>query len=412
MKSKIIFFVLFISIISSAQNNDQIIRDGSFNIFIDCDYCDLSYYKEQLSIVNFVRDRNDADVHILYSTQRTGSGGEEYTLFFIGQNIFENMKDTIKFSVNQTDTEEVEREKIAKALKLGLVRYIIKTKAVDKVNVTFDKPKTLETKTMDDWDFWYFRTSVSSYFNGQESNDFIYLQSSFSANRVTDESKINFQISNNYNESNFNYGTTNIKSISRSQNFRAYYISAITNHWSWGIWTRGFRSTYSNIDYSFNLSPGIEFNVFPYSMSNQKQLRIEYRVEPNYNKYLTETIYLKKKEWLWAQSLELTYEVIETWGNIEFNLDMGNYLHDFDKYQIEFDGGFSLKIVKGLSIDFNGGYSKIQNQMALPRGGASLEEVLLQRRELQTQYSYWGNVGVSYSFGSIYNNVVNSRFGS
>jgi len=50
--------------------------------------------------------------------------------------------------------------------------------------------------------------------------------------------------------------------------------------------------------------------------------------------------------------------------------------------------------------------------MALPRGGASLEEVLLQRRELQTQYSYWGNVGVSYSFGSIYNNVVNSRFGS
>jgi len=147
-------------------------------------------------------------------------------------------------------------------------------------------------------------------------------------------------------------------------------------------------------------------------MSNQKQLRIEYRVEPNYNKYLAETIYLKKKEWLWAQSLELTYEVIETWGNIEFNLDMGNYLHDFNKYQIEFDGGFSLKIVKGLSLDFNGGYSKIQNQMALPRGGASLEEVLLQRRELQTQYSYWGNIGLSYSFGSIYNNVVNSRFGS
>ena len=396
MKKNTILFILLLTIISSAQTNNQLIRDGSLNIFIDCKYCDLNYYKEQLAIVNFVRDRKDA----------------EYTLFFIGQNKFENMNDTIKFSINQTDTEEIERDKITNGLKIGLIRYLSRTAAIEKVKISFDKPIATETKTSDDWNYWYFRTSFNSHFNGQEASNFIYLNSSFSANRVTDESKINFQISNNYNESNFNYGSTKIKSISRSQNFRAYYIGAITNHWSWGIWTRAFRSTFSNIDYSFNVSPGLEYNIFPYSMSNQKQFRIEYRVEPNYNKYLMETIYLKKNELVWSQSLEMTYAVIETWGNIEFNLDFGNYIHDFNKYRIEFDGGFSIKILKGLSFDFRGGYSKIQNQIALPRGGASLEEVLLQRKELQTQYSYWGSVGLSYSFGSIYNNVVNSRFGS
>lgn len=412
MKKISIIIYLILSIVSFAQNNSQLIREGSLNIFIDCDHCDLSYYKEQISIVNFVRDRKDADVHILYSTQRTGSGGEEYTLFFIGRNKFENENDTLKFSINQTDSEDIQREKISNALKLGLMRYLIKTPAIEKIKINFDKPVENKISNSDDWNYWYFRVSTNSHFNGQEASNFIYLNSSISANRVTDESKINFLISNNYNESNFKYGSTNIKSVSRSQNFRAYYIEAITDHWSWGIWTRGFRSTYSNIDYSLNLSPGIEFNIFPYSISNQKQFRVEYRVEPNYNKYLVETIYFKKNEFIWSHSLELTYAVIQTWGNIEFNLDCGNYLHDFNKYAIEFDGGMSIKILKGLSMDFNGGYSKIQNQIALPRVGASLEEVLLQRKELQTQYSYWGSLGLSYSFGSIYNNVVNSRFGS
>jgi len=42
--------------------------------------------------------------------------------------------------------------------------------------------------------------------------------------------------------------------------------------------------------------------------------------------------------------------------------------------------------------------------------GASLEEILLRRRELETSYYYYFSIGLSYTFGSIYNNVVNPRF--
>jgi hypothetical protein len=34
----------------------------------------------------------------------------------------------------------------------------------------------------------------------------------------------------------------------------------------------------------------------------------------------------------------------------------------------------------------------------------------VQRRQLATSYSYYISFGVSYSFGSIHNNIVNSRF--
>jgi hypothetical protein len=39
------------------------------------------------------------------------------------------------------------------------------------------------------------------------------------------------------------------------------------------------------------------------------------------------------------------------------------------------------------------------------------EDILLQIRQLETQYDYYTSVGISYKFGSIYSNIVNPRFG-
>jgi hypothetical protein len=55
-------------------------------------------------------------------------------------------------------------------------------------------------------------------------------------------------------------------------------------------------------------------------------------------------------------------------------------------------------------------YQRINDQLALPRGDASLEDILLDRRRLATSYRATGNMGLSYTFGSIFSNVVNPRF--
>ena len=41
----------------------------------------------------------------------------------------------------------------------------------------------------------------------------------------------------------------------------------------------------------------------------------------------------------------------------------------------------------------------------------TLEGILLSRKQLATDYEYNLRVGVRYTFGSIYSNVVNPRFG-
>jgi hypothetical protein len=72
----------------------------------------------------------------------------------------------------------------------------------------------------------------------------------------------------------------------------------------------------------------------------------------------------------------------------------------------------SLRLFKGLTLDLEGGLSIIHNQLSLAMQGASYEDILLRRQQLATQYQYWTNIGLSYTFGSVNNNVVNPRFGN
>lgn len=68
-----------------------------------------------------------------------------------------------------------------------------------------------------------------------------------------------------------------------------------------------------------------------------------------------------------------------------------------------------LNLVRGFSLNLSLFAASIRDQLSLPRGGVSNEDVLLQLRQLATSYRYFGSVGISYTFGSRTNNVVNLR---
>jgi len=89
-----------------------------------------------------------------------------------------------------------------------------------------------------------------------------------------------------------------------------------------------------------------------------------------------------------------------------------SHFHDFSKNSFNLSSEISLQLVQGLAFNIDGGYSAVHDQFSLPKSSASLDDVLLQQRELESQYNYWGSIGISYTFGSIYNNIVNPRFGN
>jgi hypothetical protein len=69
----------------------------------------------------------------------------------------------------------------------------------------------------------------------------------------------------------------------------------------------------------------------------------------------------------------------------------------------------NVRLFKGFEFFVTGNYDRIRDQVYLQKGKASDEEVLVRRRQLATNYQYFAEFGISYSFGSIFNNIVNPR---
>ena len=421
MLKKNTFFPLFFVLICLISVSNLLSQEEPFDIeelkkdapkvFIDCERCDIDYIRTEITFVNYVWDRKEADVHILITLQDTGSGGREYTIALIGLKEYENLQNSLKYFSSPTETSDEIREGLVQTLKLGLGPYVARTpmaKGVALRLIQSVKPTAVEDK----WNFWVFNISASSEMSGEEQRGSTDYSGNLSANRVTLASKLRMGLDIDYSKDSYDVDSKTISKISESRDFDGLYVKSLTDHWSLGGWVSASSSTYRNIDFSYSFHPALEYNVFPYSESTRRQLRILYRIGYGHYKYREETVYEKTSEHLFNESLSVTLELNEPWGTAEFSLEGSHYFHDFSKNRIETSAELRLRIYKGLSLDLEGRYSAIHDQLNLRLGDATLEEILLRQRELSSEYSFSFDVGLSYRFGSVFSNVVNPRFGN
>ena len=383
------------------------LRKDALNLFMDAS----DYIRKEIPYVNYVRDIRDAGLYIISTSQRTGSGGVEYTYFFIGQNENEGMRDTLMFTSSPDDTSEIIRENEVRTVKMGLVRYVARTPLSKYLSIGFSEPLS-ETVSTDKWNSWVFKTSISGYASGEKSYKSSYLNGSFSANRVTEKLKSSVSLRYSYSSDKYDVDDELITSEYNSKSLSGLLVGSLTDHWSVGGSLYAGASKYNNSDLSFNIQPGVEYNVFPYSESTRRQLRFTYKAGFSYENYIDTTIYNKVKENLLSHSLTINYEIIQKWGSADLSLGYSNYLHDWSKNNLSLNAYLNLRIAKGLSLNFGGGGAIVHDQLGLVKGGATQQEVLLRLKELETQFQYFTSFGLTYTFGSIYNNVVNPRFGN
>lgn len=383
------------------------LRKDALNVYMDAS----DYIRKEIPYINYVRDIKDAGVYIITTYQRTGSGGSEHTFFLVGQNENAGMADTLSFVTSPDETEDETRIKEVKTLKMGLMRYVAKTPLSKYMNITFTEPLS-ETVSSDKWDSWVFRTSFNGFLNGQQSYKSTNIFGSMSASRVTQEWKINLRATYDYGIDNFDVEDEIITSENNSKSINGLVVKSITDHWSYGGSIYAGSSSYSNYSFAVSALPGIEYDIFPYSESTRRQLRLLYSIGYRFANYVDTTIYNKTEEGHFMQSVNVAYEVVQKWGSIDISLNYSNYLYDWSKNNLSLHGYLDLRVAKGLSLNIGGGASLIHDQLGLVKGGATTEEVLLRRKELATQFEYYTSFGFTYTFGSIYNNVVNPRFGN
>lgn len=403
-------FIPGLFITASAQEivGNENIRQEAISVYIDCHHCDMDHIRRNIPYINYVRDVKEAEVYVLETSQSAGSGGRKYTYRFEGLKQFEGMTDTLSYEQEPEETSEVTREGRTNMLAMGLMRYVARSKLKNTIRINsigdFE-----EEEVVDKWNYWVFDLSMNFDIEGEESYEELGFENSINISRVTEEWKLDFDFEIDENRQKYKYDDTTYTTNRSSTRFENLIVKSLTNHWSVGMELDASSSSYSNSEFTIDVFPVLEYNIFPYSESTFHSFSIQYGLGYSYNDYYETTIYDKDKESLFRQELEIDFRMQQKWGSVNFSLEGSNYLQDFSKNRISFDGNLRIRIIKGLSLSLGGEVARIRNLISLPKGEMSEAERLLRLQQMATGYSYETRIGISYTFGSIYNNVVNPR---
>jgi hypothetical protein len=396
------------------QTQGTPLGSARLQVFLDCRDCFADYLREELEFVDFVRDRTEADVHVLITRTGTGSGGGEYTAAFTGFRSLQGRDLSLKTVTGTGDTDDTIRRQLATTLRVGLLQYMVRDGVPQQlsVDVKVAQGAAQGASRHDPWNSWVFSIRGSASVNGEESNKERQISSRFSADRITPDWKLTFGVEIDQETEEFDLDEDEpVKVQRRERDFNGLVAKGLNDHWSAGALFEVESSTFDNIKVRISAAPAVEVNVFPYSAYTRRQLRTQYAVGVRRQAYHEETLFGKMEETLPAHELSVTYDQRERWGTVEGRVEWFQYLHDPSRSRLEANSELSWRIVRGLSVSAEARASRIRDQLSLRRRGATPEEILLRLRELQSGYEYEVGLSLTYSFGSIFSSIVNPRFG-
>jgi len=416
-KSLLIIFLasaFSFSLTVHGQEIPDTLRRAAVKIFLDCNDCDMNYTRQEIPYINYVRDVREAQVFILVTEQNAASGGEQLTFTFQGQGEFKGMNDTLTYTTNPDQTDTEIREKRTDMLKMGLMRYVARTPLFNEIEISHNQELESE-EVIDRWNYWVFEISTEPQFEAEEEQKELGLRNSINISRVTPDLKLEIELDHFFDREKFiefvNTDSAETTTYSTSStSLDNLFVKSIGDHWSAGIkWDLG-SSTRENYRFMTKILPSLEYDIYPYSEATHRQLRILYSLGYQFNNYIDTTVFNRTFENLWLHSVNIAFQVQKKWGSVNMALIGSNYFNDFSLNRVELNSWISLRIFKGLALQIYGGVAHINDQFNLKKGEITEAERLLQLRELQTRYRFEGGLELSYTFGSIYNNIVNPRF--
>ncbi len=382
-------------------------------LFLDCHTrCDREYLRTEVTLVDWVTDRTASDVHVIASGLSTGAGGREVTLEYIGRAALAGRTDTVVFRTPPDATDDHYRQEFARTLRLGLVRYLLASGRGG--NLVLDRFEPVGGESIvpasDPWNFWVFTMQVDGELDAESREVGYNVGSELRANRTTEDWKVRLRLEGRLNRTTFELDDGEEFTAKRDGwNSRALVVRSISPHWSVGGVVDAWSYKPDNLDFRARMGPAIEWNLYPYAEATRRQLVVLYTVALNRFDYVEETIYHQVEETRFDHQLQVAYETNQPWGNAYLSGSARNYLHDWSLNRLGVSGGLEVRLARGLEFEVDGSYSRVRNQITLRKGDATDEEIFLRLRELATGYRASLNVGLSYTFGSFLNTVVNPR---
>jgi len=395
----------------------QATTDSRLRVFLDCPTggCDRNYFINELPFALWTQDRLDADVHLLVTRITTGAGGGEYTMTLIGQRRFSARTDTLVTFLPPNTTDEMRRRELGRVAKIGLAPLALRLPGADRFSLSYTAPDSEAaippmSDFADPWNFWVYRVRLNGTGNSESRSSSYEVNGSVNASRVTEGWKISFNGQNEYRANRFKLSdSTERRFILRSVDASARVVRSLSDHWSVGARIAGGLSEFRNQDLYDQADVSAEWNYFPWTQATSRQLTALVAVGTRYFDYAETTIFGRDQERRSVARAIVAGETRQMWGTIDGSVRYTKFLHDPNVYSASFTGRTTFRLTRGLSLELRGEAAKVNDQLFLARGDASDDQVLTRQRALATAFRLSGNVGITFTFGSIYNTIVNPR---
>lgn len=361
-------------------------------------------------------NRQEADILILVTDQQTGAGGKEIQLVFIGQGPFQQISDTLLYFMGPNATDAIEREQMVRALRRGLLPYILQTPLAERLSYEVEELPATEPVLLDPWNYWVFQVGGNASLDGEAQFSNVEVSGRILASRITDQDKARIGSRYDYERGIFltqgdSAGVTDtVRSLRERFRAEVLYVRTIGPRWSVGMAMAAGSSTFGNTDLDASIKPAIEYNLYPYDEVQSHRFTILYAIGPEYYNFTDTTVYDQMEQILMRHGLVMEFAQTKAWGNISVGFGAEQFLHDPGLYNIYLNPDIEWQIYKGVSLDMGGFFSFVKDRINIAKQEATGEEVLLQIRQLDTNFTYFTYFGVNLRFGSKFNNFVNPRF--
>lgn len=399
---EILLFILLILVAGFGFGQNEKIK-----VFLNC-RCDDDYLKQNTLFFDYVRDMDLADIEVFVFEITNASGGSNFSFNFKGKNKF-NKEYVISKTIPQNTSFNKSRKSLLDTYKLGMASFLSNTDYQSQVEVNFNNNLFPENLTKDKWKNWVFEVYGSFNFENEKSINEEEYNFGFDIDRVTNNWRFRSDFEIDRSIRFFSGGEQNYSSERESFYFSASLVKSISNHFSTGIFSSYTQDTYRNYKSSYNISPAIEYNFIPYNEVLTREVTLAYKLGYNLFRYIDETIYGFEDQKMFNHSLTLNLRFREKWGSIYSYLVASQFLDLPEQNRLTINNNLNIRIIRGLSVRISAYFRFIRDQINLPKGEASVEDLLLRQRQISTNFQNRISMGLSYTFGSIFNNIVNQR---
>ena len=400
---------------------------GRVRVFLDCQArnCDSTHFRTEIPWVNWVRDRTDADIHVIFTSTSVGGGGNRYTFDFLGLRDMAGRDDQLTYTSAGSDVRTELLDGLTQTFSLGLLRYAVEAGQGNAFELRTRQGMAMGPQDgsgpgaddadsapfVDPWNSWTFRFGLSGNMDIQERRSEQRINPTLSADRVTDDWKMDFSFWSNIRRQRIDLPDgREIRNDTDSWRVGGLVVRSINDHVSVGFSSSARNAISRNQRNRMTLRPALEWNYFPYAMANRRQLIAHYAVGIEYSDYYETTIFGAEQETLPTHRFAFQYRVREAWGDAGVGFESAQYLHDTGLFSFGLSGEISYRISRGLDLSLSGEASRVNDEIYVAASNFSDEDILLGRVNLPTGYRYQASVGFGYRWGSTLTNVVNNRF--